>query len=92
MYVVVTKVSVASGRIDDAVEQVKSRVLPELKSQAGYKVGYFTRSDDGSNGQSFVIFESKEHADAAAAGRSEPPPGSAFRIDSVEVREVIASG
>jgi hypothetical protein len=91
MYAVVTKVSIASGRVDDAIGEVNSQVLPMIKSQAGHVVSYFSRSADGTNGMSLSVFETKEQADASAAGVVSRPE-SAVSVENVEVREVIASG
>ena len=45
----------------------QSQVLPTLQSQAGHVTSYFTRSDDGTNGLSISVFETKEQAEASAA-------------------------
>jgi hypothetical protein len=91
MYAVVTKVSVALGRIDDAVGEVHAQVLPMLKSQAGHVVSYFSRNADGTNGMSISVFETKDQAVPAAATVGAPPE-SAVSVETIEVREVIASG
>jgi hypothetical protein len=90
MYAVVVRVSIASGRTDEAVGMLDSVVIPMLKSQAGHVARYFTRSDDGSNGLSMSVFGSKEQAEASAATVA-APPGAPVTIESAEVREVIAS-
>jgi hypothetical protein len=91
MYAVITKVSVAPGRFDEAVGEANSMVIPMLKSQAGYVVSYFHTNADRTEGQSIAVFESKDQAEASAAAVA-PPAESAVSLESVEVREVIASG
>jgi hypothetical protein len=90
MYAVVVKVSIAPGRIDEAVGMLDSMVIPMLKSQAGHAASYFTRSADGANGLSISVFGSKEQAEASASTVAAPTEAP-VSIDSVEVREVIAS-
>jgi hypothetical protein len=91
MYAVITKVSVAPGRFDEAVSEANSMVIPMLKSQAGYVVSYFHTNADHTEGQSIAVFQSKDQAEASAAAVA-PPAESAVSLESVEVREVIASG
>jgi hypothetical protein len=54
-------------------------------------VSYFHTNADRTEGQSIAVFESKDQAEASAAAVV-PPPESAVSLESVEVREVIASG
>ena len=56
----------------------------------GFVAGYWTRSDDGSNGHSMLVFESEVAAEAAAERiGANVPEGVTF--ESAEVREVVAS-
>jgi hypothetical protein len=91
MYAVLTKVSIAPGRFDEAVGEANSMVIPMLKSQAGYVASYFHTNADRTDGQSIAVFESKDQAEASAAAVTSPPE-SAVSVKNVEVREVIASG
>jgi hypothetical protein len=88
MHAVLVKVS-----IDDAVDSVKElkeTVVPRISSAPGFVAGYWTRSDDGSNGRSMLVFESEDAARAAAERiGSNVPQGVTF--ESAEVREVVAS-
>src|SRR6185312_15231665 len=55
MHAVLVKVS-----IDDAVDSVKElkeTVVPRISRAPGFVAGYWTRSDDGSNGRSMLVFE-----------------------------------
>ena len=72
MHAVLVKVS-----IDDAVDSVKElkeTVVPRISSAPGFVAGYWTRSDDGSNGRSMLVFESEDAARAAEETASEPKP------------------
>jgi len=88
MHAVLVKVS-----IDDAVDSVKElkeTVVPRISRAPGFVAGYWTRSDDGSNGRSMLVFESEDAARAAAERiGSNVPQGVTF--ESAEVREVVAS-
>lgn len=54
--------------------------------------GYWTRAQDRSNGISMVVFESEEGAQAMASRlNDEGVPGDVVKLESVEVREVVAS-
>jgi hypothetical protein len=88
MHAVLVKVS-----IDDAVDSVKElkeTVVPRISRAPGFVAGFWTRSDDGSNGRSMLVFESEDAARAAAERiGSNVPQGVTF--ESAEVREVVAS-
>ena len=90
MHAVLVKVS-----IDDAVDSVKElkeTVVPRISRAPGFVAGYWTRSDDGSNGLSILVFESEDAARTAAdrfrGGTIIPETVTVSRI---EVREVIAN-
>ena len=66
--------------------------MPGVSSAPGFVAGYWTRSDDGGNGLSMLVFESQDAARAAAdrfrGGTILPETVTVSRI---EVREVIAT-
>lgn len=90
MYAVVVRVNIDPNHIEEALALPAAVIIPMLESQAGFAGCYFTRSDDGTNGLSISLFDTKENAEASAASAT-PPPGAPVTMDSVEVREVVAS-
>jgi hypothetical protein len=80
---------------DRTREMLNSQVVPQVSGAPGFKTGYWTWPTDGaaSNGLSMIIFDSEENA--RAAGDRVRPVAADRRddvtVDSVEVREVVAS-
>ena len=90
MHAVVVRVAI--GDREQAEPALRNEVVPRVSQAPGFKAGYWTASDEGgqTNGISMVIFDSEENARAAADRVREGTPPS-VTIDSVEVREVVAS-
>ena len=88
MYAVLVKVSISDA--ENAQKELRETVVPRVSQLPGFVAGYWTRSDDGSNGRSMIVFESQEAARTAAEriGAS-VPQGVTF--EGAEVREVVAS-
>lgn len=90
MHAVVVRVTI--GDVAQAEPVLHSQVVPTVSQAPGFKAGYWTSSDEGgqTTGVSMVIFDSEENARAAADRvRQGTPP--TVTIESVEVREVVAS-
>jgi hypothetical protein len=88
MHAVLVKVSINDGASSE--KELKETVVPRVSTAPGFVAGYWTRSDDGSNGRSMLVFESEDAARAAAERISaNVPQGVTF--ESAEVREVVAS-
>ena len=88
MHAVVVKVSISD--VESAQKALKETVVPAVSGAPGFVAGYWTRSDDGSNGRSMLVFESEEAARTAAERvGANVPEGVTF--ESAEVREVVAS-
>ena len=88
MYAVVVKVSISDA--EAAQKGLEETVVPRVSQAPGFVAGYWTRSDDRSNGQSMLVFESQEAAQAAADRLgSHMPEG--VTLEGKEVREVVAS-
>jgi hypothetical protein len=69
---------------------LEEQVVPRASGAAGFVAGYWTRSGD--SGLSMVVYESEEAAQAVAEQiESMGLPDDAVRVESVEVREVVAS-
>ena len=88
MHAVVVRVSISDP--GSAVNELKETTVPRIAAAPGFVAGYWTRSDDGTNGKSMIVFESEEAAKAAAERiQANVPQGVTF--ESAEVREVVAS-
>jgi hypothetical protein len=87
MHAVLVKVSIQD--VEGSQKELRETVVPRVSQLPGFVAGYWTRSADGSNGRSMLVFESEEAARTAAdriAGSV--PEGVTF--ESAEVREVVA--
>jgi hypothetical protein len=94
MHAVVVRVTIHNE--DRTREVLKSQVVPQVSGAPGFKTGYWTWSTGGGqlDGLSMAIFESEENARAAgdrvSAIAAEAGEDN-VTLDSVEVREVVAS-
>jgi hypothetical protein len=90
MHAVVVEVSISD--FESARKGLQEMVVPRAKQAPGFVAGYWTRSDEGNNGLSMLVFESEGNAQAAAEmirTSIERPEG--VTLDNVEVREVVAN-
>ena len=88
MHAVLVRVSISD--VEGAQQELRETVVPRVSQLPGFVAGYWTKSEDGSNGRSMVIFESEEAARTAAERiGANVPEGVTF--ESAEVREVVAS-
>ena len=88
MHAVLVKVSISD--VEGSVKELRETVVPRISQLPGFVAGYWTRSGDGSNGRSMLVFESEEAARTAAERiGANVPEGVTF--ESAEVREVVAS-
>ena len=88
MHAVLVKVSISD--FEGSETELRETVVPRVSQMPGFVAGYWTRSADGSNGRSLIVFESEEAARTAAERVStNVPEGVTF--ESAEVREVVAS-
>jgi hypothetical protein len=90
MHAVVVRVSIGDAEI--AEKGLREKVVPAVSSAAGFVAGYWTRSDDGGNGLSMLVFESEDAARAVAdrfRGSSILPE--TVTVSRVEIREVVAN-
>lgn len=88
MHAVVVKVSIHDA--EDAQVNLEKQVVPTVSQIPGFAAGYWTRSDDGSNGIAMMMFDSKDAARAASERIPEHVPDS-VTLENVEVREVVAN-
>ena len=91
MHAVVVRVNI--GDPETAEQGLSERVVPQVSQAPGFVAGYWTRSDDGHNGLSMLVFDSQEAARSAAERLqgSEAMRPETVTLESVEVREVVAN-
>jgi hypothetical protein len=93
MYAVVVRVTIHDA--DRTRELLKSQVVPQVSAAPGFKTGYWTWPTGSGelNGLSMAIFDSEENARAVGDRVSAiaADAGADVTVDSVEVREVVAS-
>jgi len=86
MHAVVVNVTLSDQAAGEAV--LREQVVPRVSKAPGFVAGYWTRKDNG--GLSISVWESEDAANAASEMvRSAAPDG--VTVNSVEVREVVAS-
>ncbi len=92
MHAVVVRVTLNDEQASE--EMLHNEVVPTVKQVPGFVTGWWTRSQDKTNGMSLIILESEEAAQAVKQQLESPegPAGSdAVELQGVEVREVLAS-
>jgi heme-degrading monooxygenase HmoA len=91
MHAVVVKVNI--GDPDTAEQGLRDQVIPRASNVPGFVGGYWTRSDDGHNGLSIIVFDSEESARRAAEMIQGPEAmrPETVTLESVEVREIVGN-
>lgn len=91
MHAVVVKVNI--GDPDTAQQGLRDQVIPRVSHAPGFVAGYWTRSGDGHNGISMIVFDSEEAASGAAQMIQGPEAmrPETVTLESVEVREVVGN-
>ena len=88
MHAVIAKVSLSDA--EAAQKHLRENIVPRVSQALGFVAGYWTQSDDATNGQAMVVFESKQAAQAMA----DMIPGmvpEGVTLQGTEVREVVAN-
>jgi len=86
MHAVVVNVTINDE--EGSVVALRDQVVPRVSQATGFVAGYWTRQGNG--GLSMSVWESEDAANTASEMvRSVAPEG--VTVDSVEVREVVAS-
>jgi hypothetical protein len=89
MHAVVVKVTVKD--FEGGRKMLEEEVVPRVKQAPGFVAGYWT-SGEGNSGMSMIVFETEDNATGAAEFiRSDAGSSDAVDLESVEVREVVAS-
>ena len=87
MHAVVTNVTLTQDP-EASEATLKEQVVPRISQEPGFVAGYWTRN--GNDGLSMTVWESEDAANAASGmARQVVPEG--VNLDSIEVREVVAS-
>ncbi len=90
MHALLVMVTIEPGATDKAQASLESDILPRVKQMPGVISGVWTRSDDGTRGASYVLFDSEGNARAAEAAVGGMPAPEFVTFDTVEVRGVVA--
>ena len=89
MYAAIVSVTIDPKQEDEARSHLDKDVVPMVKAAPGFIAGYWVAAKDG-KASSFVLWETEEQArQTAPPAGSTPGPG--VTVDSLEVREVVAS-
>jgi hypothetical protein len=83
-------VTVTIHDFDRGREMLKERIVPAVSQAPGFIAGYWTRSEDN-QGMSLIAVESEEAARGIAEMINSAPPDEGVTLESVDVREVVAS-
>jgi hypothetical protein len=90
MHAVVVRVTISD--VESAETMLREQIVPSVSQAPGFVAGYWTRSDDGSNGQAMIVFESEDAAQGMAQRlRDEGTGNDAVNLEGAEVREVVAN-
>jgi hypothetical protein len=86
MYVMSVRVNIQGDRRESDAH-LHSTVVPRTKALPGFMKGMWFGDDESGNGA--VVFDTREHAEGAAAAVSSPPDG-AVMVRDVTVYELKA--
>ena len=83
-------VSVSINNPDEAVNNLRSDIVPRVSQAPGFKAGYWY-GDGQTKGYATIVFESEENATGFVEMlRGQEGPGHAT-IESIDVHEVVAN-
>ena len=88
MHAVVADVTVHD--FEPARQSLKERIVPMVSGSPGFVSGVWLGPTDG-KGHSVVVFQSEEDAQRMVDALRSSPANPAVTLDSVEIREVVAS-
>ena len=80
MYVMSLRVDIEEGRSDDSLKYLHAEVVPGTKTLPGFVKGMWF--GDETNGNAAIVFDTREHAEDAAANVS------SRLVDPVSLRDV----
>ena len=88
MHAVVVTVTIHD--FDRGRQMLQERIVPAVKGAPGFIAGYWTRSEDD-RGLSLIAVESEDAARGLAQMIQSAPPDEGVTLETVEIREVVAS-
>ena len=88
MHAVVIDVTVHD--LEPALQSLKERVVPMVSQSPGFVSGVWLSPSEG-KGHSVVVFQSENDAQQMVDTLRANPPNPDVTLDSVEIREVVAS-
>jgi hypothetical protein len=93
MHTMLVSMTLDPARSDDVDRHFREDVAPWATRQPGFVTGQWLRLSGGAQGFGIVVFDSQEHADAAAVGPRSAPrvDGRAWNTDSVVVFDQVIS-
>jgi hypothetical protein len=84
-------VKIDASRRDEAEQLLHNDVVPSVKQAPGLGRAYWLRSEDGTDGYSVIVFETKDAAQKAIdLNPPQPPPDAPVQLAGVEIHEVLA--
>jgi hypothetical protein len=83
-------VTVTIHDFDRGRQMLEERIVPTVKGAPGFIAGYWTRSEDN-RGMSLIAVESEDAARNLAQMIQSAPPDEGVTLETVDVREVVAS-
>jgi hypothetical protein len=91
MNTMVVTMTLDAARSDEVDRHFREDVAPWASRQPGFVSGQWLRLSGGAQGFGIVVFDSQEHADAAAIGPRSAPSveGRAWNTDSVVVFDQV---
>jgi hypothetical protein len=91
MHTMVVTMTLDAARSDEVDRHFREDVAPWASRQPGFVSGQWLRLSGGAQGFGIVVFDSQEHADAAAIGPRSAPSveGRAWNTDSVVVFDQV---
>jgi hypothetical protein len=89
MHALAVAVSIDQDRLEEANQELQTRVVPMVKQSPGLVSGVWLAPSAG-KGHSLLLFDTEQNANAAAEMAKNAPRPDFVKFDSIEVREVIA--
>jgi len=86
VHAVVVRVTIED--FETARKDLREQVVPTVSKAPGFVAGYWTRSEDGSNGIGMILFDSEESARTASEIIGDRATVG-VTLDGVEIREVV---
>ncbi len=93
MHALIATVSIDPSNVEEAREQLQSRVVPAVKQAPGLVAGYWLVPKEGRGaiqGYSMILFDDEDSAQKAQEMAKQSPLSPGVRFAGFEIREVVA--